>query len=207
MSDHGLHGLNDPTGASSPGDGTTAPPPAPPGPPAPPAAPAAFGFHDEPYTDPDDDLGLERAGGAASPLEELVADLTENAEDGAGEVPIAVPTRRAIVIVQHDNITGRQIEEWRRQSKTRGSVDPIKFAAIILARTSVRLERNGEPVQDPNTGELATLRSEWLWNLYGAPGAVEAIRRLFGKDGYVNAAAAEVMAAAGWGSELAGDPT
>lgn len=171
---------------------------------APQGAAYVFGA-DEPYEDPAAASGDDPG---SAPLDDVVAALTSApVEDGGGEVPIAIPGRPGIVAVFHDRIPGRKVDEWRKQAKVRGDVDVVKFGGIILANTSVRLERNGVAIIDPETGEPATLRSPWLHRLYGAPGTVETARRLFGKDGYLNAAAMEVMAAAGWGSELAADPT
>lgn len=173
--------------------------------PTPPPAPAASFLVEEPYEDP---APASLAGTATTPLDDVVAALTAApVEEGGGLVRVAVPGRPGIVALFRDNITGRQIEEWRKQAKVRGTVDVVKFGGIILAHTSAGLEREGEPVIDPDAGEPATLRSRWLQGLYEAPGAVECARRLFGKDGYLNAAATEVLAAAGWGSELGEDPT
>ena len=181
-----------------PDDPTAGPSPA-----TPPTGPA-FSL-EEPYEDP---TPGEVADATTTPLDDVVAALTAApVEEGGGLVRIAVPGRPGIVALFRDDITGRQIEEWRKQAKVRGNVDVVKFGGIILAHTSAGLERDGETVVDPETREPATLRSRWLQGLYGAPGAVETARRLFGKDGYLNAAATDVLAAAGWGSELGEDPT
>lgn len=176
------------------------------GSPGPAAPPAAHSFTDPPYEDPTE---AEAAAEGGAPLDDVVGALTGalQGEEGEETITIPVPGRPGVRLVQSTSVTGRQLEAWRKQSKVRGAVDPIKFAGLIMAHTSVGIERGDEPVLDPTTGERATLRAPWFHGLYQAPGSIEAVRRLFAKDGNLNAAGTEVLMAAGWGSELAEDPT
>lgn len=142
-----------------------------------------------------------------SDLDELRAELNAEVAD---TTVVDVPGRPGWQATFTTAITGEQLDTWRKRSKDRkraDGLDGVKFAALLLASTNVGILRKGKPVE--LDGEAATVRHPEFLELLAASGAVDGIRKLYGLDGHVDAAARAVMTAAGWGDELGEgtDPT
>lgn len=142
-----------------------------------------------------------------SDLDQLRKELLAEVAD---TVTIDVPGRPGWQAVYTTAITGEQLDKWRKGARDRkrsDGIDGVKFAGILLANTNAGIIRKGTPVQ--LDGEAATVRHPEFLELLGATGAVDAVRKLYGLDGHVDAAARAVMQAAGWGDELGdtADPT
>lgn len=143
-----------------------------------------------------------------SDLDQLRRELNA---DVADTVTLDVPGRAGWQASYTTAITGEQLDTWRKRSRDRkrgDGLDGVKFAALLLAHTNAGITRKGKPVE--LDGEPATVRHPEFLELLGAGGAVDGVRRLYGLDGHVDAAARAVMQAAGWGDELSAssaDPT
>jgi hypothetical protein len=177
-----------------------------------PTGPQTFdltGDDDEPYADATaDELdAAERDIKApATPLDELVAELT--VDIGAELTRLDVEGRPGWVAVYRRDITGREVERYRKAATKRGATDVVKFAGLVIDRLLSHIERNGTTVEDPDLGGPLTFRSPFMQQSYGAPSAIEAARKFFGTDGYLNAQANAALEAAGWGEDaVEADPT
>lgn len=144
---------------------------------------------------------------SGSDLEDLRAELTAEVESATE--PLVVPARPRYSVVYSTDVEGRELDAYRKRAKDRKRVDGIdgvRFASLLLANKCLAIHRNGEPlVLD---GEVATFRHPELLELIGAAGAAEAVVKLYGRDGDVDAAARRVMTDAGWGDDAVdADPT
>ena len=194
----------------------TFPPPLPttpglPAAPAPGGRPAGFDFtqQDGPMLDPSDAdvAAAEAAMGDGSPLDALVAELTAEVEDAVEPTRLDVPGRDGIVMLYRKNITGPELERWRKQAKSGKGVDAVRLSALALVHASIGMVRRGEEMFD-DAGDPITFRSRFLIDLYAAPSAVETVRKLYVLDGRLMAAANAVLEAAGFGDEaVESDPT
>jgi len=155
----------------------------------------------------DDLVGPEAAdAGSSNELgdlrDELVAELDEETK------PLEVSTRAGFAVVFSKDIDFDLLKAYRRRAggtKTKDA-DELRFSSIILASACRRILRNGEPLTAE--GEPVTFASPAFLELYGVGRAVEAVRRFYGRDGVVLAAANWLLAEAGYGDEpLEEDPT
>lgn len=151
----------------------------------------------------DGDLAAPKA---RTMLDELRAELAAEVE--VEDFRLDVPERPGYAVVYAADVTYDELTAWRKRAKDTskpGGINELRLSTIILANKAVDLIRQGEP-----TG--LTFRDPALVELLGAGSATDAVRRLYGLDGHVNAAALAVLQASGFGDELAeagddADPT
>lgn len=177
-------------------------------------APKVFdltGDGDEGYPDVDlDELAREEelagTGAGDTPLDELVAEL--KTDIGAELTRLDVEGRPGWVAVYRRDITGKEVERFRTRATKKGNTDVVLFAGLVIARLLSHIERNGATVNDPDVGGPMTFSSPFMQRTYDAPSAIEAARKFFGTDGYLNAQANAALEAAGWGEDATeADPT
>ncbi|KWW97398.1 hypothetical protein LI90_4370 (plasmid) [Carbonactinospora thermoautotrophica] len=158
--------------------------------------------------------------GTPAPIDEDLAPVQERsdldllrqdlAQHRVPDITLPVPGRDGYACRYRVDITGAQINELRRRCKSRkheDGVDGIKFAALLLAHAHTGLIRQGRELYGSD-GEPLTFRHPELLELLGVASASEAVRRLYGLDGQVDAACRAVLREAGWGEDLAPvDPT
>lgn len=143
----------------------------------------------------------------ASPLDDLEAELTANI--AAQPTRLEVTGREGYTVAYRRDFTGKDVEKWRRRAKRGKEVDPIHFAGLVCSFTVVAIEKDGKPLDDPDApGAVLTFGSRYLQRLYGVTSAVDAARKFFGTDGYLQSQASGVLDGAGWAEEaLEADPT
>lgn len=162
---------------------------------------------DAPLGDPDLDALDDSE--EPSDLDDLRAEL--NAEVAPSTV-LKVEGRPGYAVRCRINFTGKDIDGLRRQAKDKrfaDGVDGVKFAALLLAVTCQGITRNGKPLEDSlGVDGPITFTSRELQELLGTPDANSTVRKLYGLEGHVDAAARRLMAEAGWGDEAdLADPT
>lgn len=167
------------------------------------------------YTDPED-LGQPVA--PSNPLDELAAELA--AEVKPEYETLTVPLRPKFAVRFLPAIDGPTLRQWQEQSRIVGNraqrrartageapeLDNTKFAGIVVVNTAEALLRGPEGAREELTddrGRPLNLRSAEFLRMTGKPSAIEATRHFYGSDGHLDAAARAVLAAAGWGDELA----
>lgn len=142
----------------------------------------------------------------ASDFDELRAEL---AAAVTATVTLPVDGRPGWAVRYRADFTGANVDAFRKRAKDRkfvDGVDGIKFAAILLASQAVAIVRRGKDVE--LEGKPATFQSRDFMDLVGGSGAVDTVRKFYGLDGHVDAAARALMVEAGWGDEVsAADPT
>lgn len=166
------------------------------------------------HTDDDDVTGAYGDDNGEGAGDATVTDLdiieAELAGDIAAEpLPLEVFGRPGYVCFYRRDVSGPELERWRKQAK-RGKKEPdnVHLAGLIVVGCLERIERRGEPVTDPE-GDLLKFSSPYMQRIQkNAPSAVEAARRFLGTDGYLSAQAEAILDAAGWGSDaLEADPS
>lgn len=151
-------------------------------------------------------LGLDEAG---SDLDELRAELNA---DVSPTVTLKVEGRPGWAVIYRIDFTGKDVDGVRRQAKDKrfaDGVDGVKFAAILLALTCQGITRNGVPLEETiGEDKPVTFTSRSLQELLGTHDANSTVRKVYGLEGHVDAAARRLMAEAGWGDEAdLADPT
>jgi hypothetical protein len=108
------------------------------------------------------------------------------------------------------DFTGKDLDGLRKNAKDRrfaDGVDGIKFAALLLALTCQGIRRHGQDLELDGASPV-TFTSPELQSLLGTRDANSTVRKLYGLEGHVDAAARKLMAEAGWGDEAdLADPT
>ena len=145
----------------------------------------------------------------ASDLDALRAEL--NAEV-APTTTIPVAGRPGYAVRFRTNFTGRDLDSLRKKAKDKRMVDGIdgvRFASLLLAFSCQGITRNGrELAEDLDLNAPATFTTRELQELLGTTTADATVRKLYGLEGHVDAAARRLMTEAGWGDEVdALDPT
>lgn len=164
-----------------------------------------FGHVSGPASDAGIDPGHPSAPERLEPIPDL-DDLELLAQDLADEVvdtsTYDVDTRPRYSVEYRLNFEGRELDGWRKQSKDRKAsegIDAIKLAGLVCAWTCVAIYRDGRKLTDD--GEPLTFRSQAIHELLGARGAVDAARKLYGRDGELDKTARAILADAGWGDD------
>lgn len=146
---------------------------------------------------------------ARTALDEVAAELRQPVEDDPLE--LEVPARDGWSASYSRDLDAHALARWRKASTDRKAVDGIDTLALaqrILANQQVTIVRRGVELDDD--GHPMTVRSRAFLDLIDATSPLEAVRKLYGRDGHVMAAANEVLNAAGYAddvSEVADDPT
>lgn len=148
---------------------------------------------------------------ATTALDELAAELRQDPNEVDGPAVLEVPAREGWSAAYSRDLDANQLERWRRASRDRKAADGMDLFALsqrILANQQVAIIRRGETLDDG--GAPMTVRSRAFLDLIDAATPLEAVRKLYGRDGHVLAAANEVLSAAGYAEtvdEVADDPT
>lgn len=152
----------------------------------------------------DDTMYPADAGLEDTPLEDLARDV-EAAVLPTTTFPIS--TRPGWEASYRLDITANQIESWRKRAKKGREVNTTMFSALALAETNTGLLRQGKPVRLDGTPQ--TFRDTALHESLGVARATEAILKVYGLEGQVDATARALLREAGWGDELEAmsDPT
>jgi hypothetical protein len=140
-----------------------------------------------------DELRTELASEVATPPETLV-----------------VPGRAGYTVRYSTELAHEQLQAWRKTSRDKSSpdgLDELRWASIVLANQCECVVRHGVDVE--LDGRPATFQHEGFRALLGegAERATAAVRRFYGRDADVIAAALAVIRAAGYGDEADADPT
>lgn len=172
-------------------------------------APSARDREDR-FADDPDLAGLDSSDSEeASDLDELRAELNTVV---VPTVTLKVEGRPGYAVTYRTNIEGKELDLLRKRAKDRkfsDGIDGVKFGALLLATTCVDVLRGGKSL-----GELlgvegpVTFTSRPLQALMETASADETIRKFYGLEGGVDAAATRVLREAGWGDEAGdADPT
>lgn len=159
----------------------------------------------EDYLDPDlAGLGDDVSGD--TDLDQLRAELKAEVAD---TTVLNVDGRPGWSVRYRTDFTGKDLDLLRKRAKDRkfaDGIDGVKFGALLLAITCEAIRRRGEDVE--LEGKVATFQSRAFMAELGTATAVETVRRFYGLDGHVDAAARKLMAEAGWGDDATeADPT
>lgn len=160
---------------------------------------------DETYRDPDlDGLGDDVE---PSDLSDLRAEL--NAEVAPTTV-IRVDGRPKYAVQFRTDFTAKDLDSLRKRAKNKrmsDGIDGVKFAALLLAFTCQAIRRDGADL-DLGTDKAVTFTTREFQELIGTADADSTVRKFYGLEGHVDAAARRLMAEAGWGDEAdLADPT
>lgn len=160
-------------------------------------------------TDPDLDALSRDDDEVTSDLDDLRAELNA---DVAPTTTIPVTGRPGYAVRFRTDFTGKELDKLRKLAKDKRMVDGIdgvRFASLLLAATCQGITRNGrELAEDLELAKPVTFTSPELRELLGTVNADETVRKLYGLEGHVDAAARRLMVEAGWGDEVdALDPT
>lgn len=173
---------------------------------------------------PLDDDELERpeladrpAPGQVSALDVIRAELEQPVD--LGTVDLEVPARPVYKVRYRCEVAYEELLDWRDRATitnrserrkptaqaTAGRLNELKMASFVLVHRCIAILRDGEEVPDGYGGPLM-FTSELLLDMVGARTAVEAVRKFYGVDGHVSAAANRVLVEAGWTDQvLAGE--
>lgn len=147
----------------------------------------------------DPDLSI----GEPSALEALREELASELEGDLFAVP--VPARPGYELRCATGIRYEQLAGWRKSAGTmHGGLNELRFACILLANQTRQIVRQDEPVT--LEGQAVTFASKTLHELLGVERAVDAVRKLFGRDADVMRACKAVADAAGYGGAPAEAP-
>lgn len=104
-------------------------------------------------------------------------------------------------------ISTAELSGWRKraQGKKKDDLDAGRLNALVLAHKNVAMYQQGKQVTDED-GDPMVLTSQDILDLTDTRTAVDAILALLG-DGYVSSLGDEIVTAAGFGQEVAEDPT
>lgn len=174
----------------------------------------------------DDEVGLDDAAleerrppGERTPLEVIADELAEDVD--LGSITLDVPARAGYKVRFRCDVSYDELVDWRdrasgvarnraeRRKPTAqaqaGKLNELKMAAFVILYKAEAIVRHGVDVADVDGGPL-TFTSEALLRMVSASTAAEAVRRFYGVDGHVSAAANRVLIESGWtDAVLAGD--
>lgn len=161
----------------------------------------------------DPDLDNLDTGEDRSDLDDLRAELTATV---APTTTIPVLGRQGYAVRFRTDFTGRDLDALRKKARNKrfvDGVDGIRFASLLLAFAAQGITRQGRELGEQLGADgPVTFTSPELQDLLGTrndPNPADAtVRKLYGLEGHVDAAARRLMAEAGWGDEVdAEDPT
>lgn len=141
-----------------------------------------------------------------SRLREKLTAVIENEE-----VQIEVPKRPGVTLVISPNISQAEVKQWRRKAgenpKTGVGFDPNKFAAVIIASTCRGIFLDGEEVTT-DEGDPVTFATPFVKEWMDAFDPFDAVKKMYGLDPHMEAAAGAILDASGYGDEVnVVDPT
>lgn len=142
-----------------------------------------------------------------SPLDALRAELAQEVPEEL--LTLDVPTRADTAVRFDTEVEWEELVAWRKRASSKANrsaanpegVDLMRLAAIVVANTAVAIVHKGTEVTGTN-GEVLTFAHPELLAMLGVERAVDAVRKFYGRDGHVQAAAGRVIDAAGYGDEL-----
>lgn len=137
--------------------------------------------------------------------EETVLDALRSALKEETTVPafrLAVPNRPSIELefnpdIEYDLLRRFMKSAARNKAK---EFNPLAFAYSVLSKTNVGVYINGRQAHDAEGTPLTVVHAE-LRAMLGAVDTVDAIRRLYGVDGHIIAAANRVVEEAGYNED------
>lgn len=148
-----------------------------------------------------------------SDLDRIREDLSVELEE---ETNIPVATRPRYLVRCSTNITGDELDTWRKLAKSKkhsDGIDGVKLVALVLANKTTAILRDGEILRDGHD-EALTFRHRDLMDLVKRNPreqltAAETVQRFFGRDSAVDSAARALLVEAGWGEDVIAqqDPT
>lgn len=147
-----------------------------------------------------------------TPLDVIRGELAEEVD--LGTVTLEVPGRPRYMVRYRCDVAYEELLDWRdRASITNraqrrqkapasavaaaGRLNELKMAEFVLVYKADAILRDGDEVPDDDGGPL-TFTSPLLLDMVGAHSATEAVRRFYGVDGHVTAAAQRVLVESGW---------
>lgn len=159
--------------------------------------------------DPNAGILDEGLSGKEPGLEDLAAELGEELK--VEDIFIPVPRREGYELRFKGTLDGELFNKWARASVDRkavGGIDELKLSLLVIANVNNGIRRHGAMVTAD--GVELTVRSHGFLDIMKEGRPQDAIRKLFGSDGHVMAAAREVLSELGYGEDLvsaAKDPT
>lgn len=120
------------------------------------------------------------------------------------DVFINVPERPGVSLRISPNITQGQVRKWRRDAgeDSKNGMDATKFATFVIGHTTEAILVNDEEVKDDD-GYVVTFVSEEVLAMTQTSRPVpDAVRKFFGLDPHVEAAALAILDAAGFGDTI-----
>jgi hypothetical protein len=161
-------------------------------------------------TDTDIDATTHRAR-TDVPVNPLEALKQEIAKEVTGDVIVLeVPKRPGWTVRYRCDVEMPLLSRWRKAAADRqmpDGLDELKLCLTVLANQCDALLLNGQEVEGGG-GELLTFASKEFLDLVGVGRPIDAVKRWYGVDGHVLAAAQEVLTESGFGDEATReDPT
>jgi hypothetical protein len=132
-----------------------------------------------------------------------------HAGGGINTRTLGVDSRPGWAIEFDITFTAKDVDRIRKASHDRsfdGKIDGIKFAALLIAKTAVRILRHGQPIP-LESGRPATFTEPEFLDMFKRDDerqpikAVEGVKRLYILEGHIEATAKALMNAAGWNDE------
>lgn len=140
----------------------------------------------------------------ASALAQIKADV---ADDGPEPSTFPIPGRPGYTATFRADLQWHELDTWQKRAKGKRGVDNAKYGALLLANACLELHKGGRRLVD-EAGDPLNFRHPELLAILEVRSASDAVRRFYGRDGDVDAAARAVMAESGWGDDLQPlDPT
>lgn len=152
---------------------------------------------------PTDDVDNE-----VSLFDELKAEAAEEIEDF---VTFPIEKRPGYSAKFTLSLDAREIQRYERSAKGKrknSNSDPVIFSGLILVEKNTEILKNGQTVENPETGEPLTFSDEEFIQIYGKNlNAIEALQKFMG-DGALISTGTALLNEAGYGDEVAPeDPT
>ena len=135
-------------------------------------------------------------------LDKLKAKI--EAEVKRKDIFINVPERPGVSLRISPNISQGQVRKWRREAgeETKNGMDATKFATYVIGHTTEGILLNDEEVKDDAGYSLGFASDEILSMTQTSRPIPDAVRKFFGLDPHVEAAALAILDAAGFGDTI-----
>lgn len=161
--------------------------------------------------DPNLGLGIddETLAAGTTQLDALEDELGAEVEGDDFYVP--VPRRPGYELRFKSHLDGELMGKWARSAADRkalGGIDELKLSKLVLTNLNTGIVRNGDLVTVD--GVPMTIRSRGFLDVMKEGRPFDAVKKLYGSDGHLMAAAREVLSECGYGEDLvaaAKDPT